>query len=440
MRPDVGGRRSAWAENSERLRRAATTEPGRLRIIGAVIASLVIVFGAVTAWQMTDRADAADDVLLKSQPLTSDAADIYRALAEANTAASSAFLAGGQETPQARTRYEDNIATAAKQLVTAAASAEPGSPSARAITTLNTALPVYKGLVERARTYNRMGFPVGGAYLRYANQKMQDEMLPAAQSLYDGENARLKSDYADAKAYPWAAIALGALALAVLAGAQLREYRRTNRLLNPGLVAASAAAAVVLLWLAAGHSVARVELNGSQKNGVRSLEALHNAHIAALKARGNENLTLVSRGAETVDGKDKYDEAYTREMANLVNDLARAGSYADDGQGEAPVEAANKSVAEWQTRHKAARAQDLNGDYEEALARVIGSTEPTSQSFDAVDKSLQSALTHEQAEFKEAARDGRSAFSGLPVGAGVLAVLGAAGAVLGIGRRLSEFR
>ncbi|MEX3099811.1 hypothetical protein DF268_18625 [Streptomyces sp. V2] len=440
----MGGRRTAWAENTERLRRAATTEPGRLRIIGAVLAVLVVAFGALTAWQMTDRSDAADGVLYKSQPLTRDAADIYRALAEANTAASSAFLAGGQETPQARRTYEDSIDAAARKLVTAANSAEQGSPSAQAITKLNTALPVYKGLVERARTYNRMGFPVGGAYLRYANQKMQDEMLTAAQSLYDQENARLDDDYDAAKPYPWAAITLGVLALAALAGTQVREYRRTNRVLSHGLVAAAGATTVVLLWLVVGHSVARAELTTSYDHGVRSLKVLHDARIAALKARGNENLTLISRGAETVkvgkDTKDKYDVEYGDEMGALVSGLTRAETLADDKSGRTPVTSARQSVNEWKSRHAEAREADENGNYEVALKQVVGSGETTDDSFGAVDKSLEQAISHEQLEFKQAARDGRGAFSGLPLGAGVLAVLAAAGAVLGIGRRLSEFR
>lgn len=171
-------RRTAFAEGVDRLRAAAVTEPGRLRIIGALLAALVVAFGAVTAWQMHERSAAADDVLHRSQPLTSDAADIYRSLAEANTAASSGFLAGGQETEESRDRYEKGIRTAAEGLVTAAANSDADSPSADVITRLNRLLPEYKGLIERARTYNRQGFPVGGAYLRYANEKMQQEMLP----------------------------------------------------------------------------------------------------------------------------------------------------------------------------------------------------------------------------------------------------------------------
>nr|WP_320782755.1 hypothetical protein [Streptomyces sp. CRN 30] len=440
----VPPRRTAFAEGVERLRDAAVTEPGRLRAIGALLALLVVAFGAVTAWQTTERASAADDVLHRSQPLTSDAAAVYRSLAEANTAASTGFLAGGQETEESREDYERGIRTAAEGLVTAAANSEPGSASAATIADLNRLLPEYKGLIERARTYNRQGFPVGGAYLRYANETMQTKMLPQAETLYLTENDRLNDDYGDAESRPWAAIALGVLALAVLAWAQHRSYRRTNRVLNHGLVAATAATGVVLIWLAVGHTVARSNLDGSYDHGVRSLNVLHEARLASLKARGNENLTLVARGAESKDvgGKsvDAYDFDYQANMRSLDKGLTAARRLADDTAGRAPVVAAAGNMAEWQKRHKAARAEDENGDYQRALELVIGGDGATAECFDGVDTRLAQALTHEEKEFERAAGDGLGALTGLPEGSAALAVLGAAGAVLGIGRRLSEYR
>ncbi|MBV7699265.1 hypothetical protein [Streptomyces sp. TRM70350] len=439
-------RRTAFAEGVDQLRAVATTEPGRLRIIGAVLALLVVAFGAVTAWQATDRAAAADDVLNNSQPLSSAAADIYRSLADANTAASSGFLAGGQETKASRERYEKDIRTAAEKLVLAANNSEPNSRSAETISKLNRLLPEYKGLIERARANNRQGYPLGGAYLRYANATMQTEMLPAAEDLYKTENERLRDDYAHATPYPWAAIALGVLALAALAWAQHRTYVRTNRVLNHGLVAATATTTVVLLWLVIGHSVARAGLNDSYDHGVRSLNVLHDARIASLKARGNENLTLVSRGAETVEVggefKDKFDVAYQASMKDLAAGLAAAEDLADDQAGEQPVRAAAASMDVWKERHQQARDADDAGDYQAALSKIIGSKddEPTGECFDNVDRSLETALKHETLEFEQAAGDGRDAMTGLPAGAAVLAVLGATGAVLGIGRRLSEYR
>lgn len=395
--PPTPPRRTAWAEGVDTLRTAATTEPGRLRIIGAVLALLVVAFGAVTAWQMTDRSAAADDVLNSSQPLSASAADIYRSLADANTAASSGFLAGGQETKASRTRYEADIRTAAEKLVTAAANSEPGSPSADTIAKLNKLLPEYKGLIERARANNRQGFPLGGAYLRYANATMQDKMLPAAKDLYTKENQRLEADYADATPYPWAAIGLGVLALGGLAWAQRRNYRRTNRVLNQGMAAATAASAVVLLWLVVGHSVARAGLNESYDHGVRSLNVLNDARLASLNARGNENLTLVSRGAETKELKDgtvvdAFDYDFQQEMDDLTKKLAAAAELADDKAGEEPVAAATGNMKEWKVRHAEARKADDGGDYQAALNKVIGSKsdEPTGECFDGVDKNLTS--------------------------------------------------
>ncbi|KPI18597.1 hypothetical protein OK074_7910 [Actinobacteria bacterium OK074] len=438
-------RRTAFAEGAAQLRAAAATEPGRLRTIGALLAALIIAFGAVTAWQTASRSSAADDVLHSSQPLSEGAAEIYSSLADANTAASSAFLAGGEEPKTTTERYENDIGKAAAKLVTAAASTDPGSPSAKTITQLNQLLPEYKGLVERARANNRLGYPVAGAYLRAANSMMQDEMLPAAKKLYTTENDRLRADYSDATPYPWFAIALGVLALAALAWAQRRHYLRTNRVLNRGLVAATTASAVVLLWLVTGHSFARVGLDASYDHGVRSLNVLNDARIASLNARGNENLTLVSRGAETkeVGGKDEdlYDYSFQQDMGTLDKGLAKAASLADDQAGTKPVQTATRSMRTWKTRHTAARKLDDDGEYDAALKAVIGTKKGTTgECFDLVDTNLNKALSHEQTEFKQSATDGRDALTGLPAGTATLAVLGAAGALLGVGRRLSEYR
>ncbi|MFE0086937.1 hypothetical protein [Streptomyces sp. NPDC058991] len=435
-------RRSARAETTARLRATATTEPGRLRIIGAVLAALVVAFGAVTALEIADRASSADAVVNRSQPLSADAASIYRSLADADTAAASGFLAGAQEPEAMRERYRADIASASRLLVKAAGNTDGSTDSRRWIATLNEQLPRYTGLVERARANNRQGLPLGGAYLRYANQLMTTELLPAAQKLYEEETARLDEDHDDARTWPFLSLGLGVVALGGLVWAQRRNYLRTNRVFNPGLLAATAASAVVLLWLGIGHAVARAGLDEARADGQESLKVLNDARISSLKARANENLTLVARGAVlTADGKsDKYESDYTAGMSSLTASLGRAGRLADDGAGRTPVADAVSAASEWRNRHKDAGETDRAGDYDGALAKVIGSEGSTGQCFDRVDAALEKALAHEQAEFTESAEGGRGALAGLPVGAAVLAVLAAAGAVLGIGRRLSEYR
>jgi hypothetical protein len=434
-------RRAAWTEARERLSAAATTEPGRLRIIGAALALLVVVFGAVTAWETSARFSAADNVVNRSQPLSADAANIYRSLADADTAAASGFLAGAQEPPAVQKRYRDDIETASRLLIKAATHTDSGSESGRQIATLNEELPRYTGLIERARANNRQGLPLGGAYLRYANQQMTNELLPAAEKLYAAETDRLARDNDAARMLPYVSLAIGVVALGALFWAQRRNYRRTNRVFNHGLLAATAAATVLLLWLAVGQMVARTELNNAQAHGQDSLKVLNDARINSLKARANENLTLVARGAVlTSDGKDKYETDYTSGMDKLSTALGEASKLADNSAGSRPVEEAEASVTEWRARHKSASGTDQAGDYKGALAKVIGTGETTGQSFDRVDKALATAIAQEQREFGDSASDGRGALTGLAIGAGVLALVAAVGAILGIGRRLSEYR
>ncbi|MFD5318658.1 hypothetical protein [Streptomyces sp. NPDC127098] len=437
-------RRRSWAEGAARLRAAARTEPGRLRIIGVVLAGLLLLFGAATFWQVADRYRATDTVLESSQPLSAGAAEIYRLLADANTAAATGFLAGADEDPAVRQRYEEDIANAAGRLADAAADTSESDEAQEYITLLNERLPVYTGLVETARANNRQGLPLGGAYLRYADEQMQQTLLVAAADLYVLETDRFQHDIAEARAWPWLALGAGGAALVVLAWAQRRHYLRTNRLLSPGLIAASAAATVLLLWLTGAHALARDALHEADRGAARSLSSLNGAWTEALRARGDENITLVARGAD-----DASEESFQARLEALLGrDPDRPGGLladaaeraAGDPAGEAPVERAIEASREWSARHADARELELAGDYDGAVHRVIGGRASTGEMFDRVNDSLADAVAHEQEQFGAAGGRGRDRLDGLAAGALVLTVLGVAGTALGIGRRLSEYR
>lgn len=439
-------RTSAWNEGVRRLRAAATTEPGRLRVIGAVLVLLILVFGAVTAWQSADRTSAADSVVEHSQPLSADAARVYRALADADTAASSGFLSGGDEPRAMRERYDRDVREASSLLASAAANSRGSQSAQRQITKLNRGLPVYTGLVESARANNRQGLPLGGAYLRYANEQMRGELLPAAELLYTAQSARLEKDYADATERPWLALAAGGIAIGVLVWAQRRDHRRTNRVFNIGLVGATAACLVTLLWLAGAHLLGKSALDESDRKGAQSLRVLNQAWIGSLQARGDENMTLAARGAGS-----SYEEKYRKQMDEVAGGgrgtgddaggfLGRASALADDPQGRRPVKEAEESVALWRDRHAKARALDDDGDHDAAVQMVIGGSGSTDETFERVDDSLRRATGHEQREFEAEAADGRGALGSVAGAAVVLGLLGAGAALAGIGRRLSEYR
>ncbi|MFI9362478.1 hypothetical protein ACIG5E_15710 [Kitasatospora sp. NPDC053057] len=434
-----------------RLAKATRTPPGRLRLAGVVLAVLTVAFGGLTAWQLETRASAADRVVSYSQPLSRDAAEIHRSLADAATTAASGFLLAGTEPKDVRARYEQDLAQAAKLVSQAAARTTSTSPAQASLSRLNQQLPVYAGLVESARADNRQGIPLGGAYLRYASEQMQTVLLPAAAELNTIENHELVVDYAAAQSTPWGAYVLAVLTLAALGWVQLTLFRRTNRVFNIGLLGATAAVLAGTLWLAVAGLTTGAALKKSDLEGAFPLQALNSARVDVLTARLAENLNLVARGS-TATYANQYADV-TKRLAGKADKSTpmrdRAGTLSN-ALILAPA-AARQSLATaadqydvWQDRYRAARTAEVdNADYQGALNATVSATDSTSTAdaaFNATDRALAQAADAEQARFTASAE---GTAGDLRLAAGAAAVLGlvaAAAALRGLGRRLAEYR
>ncbi|GAA2061689.1 hypothetical protein GCM10009801_04220 [Streptomyces albiaxialis] len=422
--------------------------PARLRLAGLVMTLVTVLFGAVLAASVHERQTAARNLAEQSAPLSADAAEIYRSLADADATAAAGFLRGVKASHADRVSYEANIRTASRLLSKAAARTGDSFAAQRQIAILNRELPDYNGLVAAARAANRENKPVGNSYMRYASEQMRSTMLPAAEDMYHAETRRMAAIRADTVEPPWAAYGAGLLALAVIGFCSYRLYLATNRLLNLGLVAAAGAVLGSLVWLTVSHTTARSSLEGSETRGSASVQILTEARIAGLKARGNENMALVARGegaahsqefdywAGAMDDKDKGQRL-----------MQRSEQQAEDKAGRRLVAEAWAELKDWKKQHDQARKQDDQGDYEAAVARTIGGKadgrtvrDTTERSFAAMDRKLAAAVAHERKQFQARVENGRGALTGLPVGGSVLCLLGVAGVVLGVGKRLSEYR
>ena len=422
------------------------TPPRRLWTTGSVLALLAVLFGALTVTQVVQSANAASSVVNHSQPLSDDAAQVFRSLADADTTAATGFLQAGDETAAVQKQYNDDITTASTLLAQAASSTSADDPGQHEIQQLNAQLPVYTGLVEDARSNDRQGLPLGGAYLRFASSQLQGKMLVEAQALYTAETARLHQDYDDAQALPWAAIGLGLVTLAALVWAQIRLFRQTNRVFNVGLSLATGAVAVALLWLVTAQSLSASDLRASDTRGAAPLQVLNEARIKALQCRGAENLNLVARGST-----EDYETAWSKDSAQLAGKngfLAQATAMTGtDPAAQQPIRAAATAFATWQQRHDKAKTANDDGDYTTAVDTTIGSVgktastaDTTSAAFSSLDSDLNSAIGQERANFRSLAASGRNDTALLAEGTGVLALLAAAGALLGINRRAAEYR
>jgi hypothetical protein len=338
-------------------------------------------------------------------------------LQDADATAASAFLSGGLEPAQLRERYEADIAQAQAALSVATAS----SPDLTA--TLAAQLPVYTGLIETARTNNRQGFPVGAAYLREASGLMRTQLLPAAQELYQAETTRVAAAQDEAR-FPVAELLV---ALAFVIGLVLTQRyltRKTNRLLNVGLLVATGAAVLSLLWVTTVSVLVMRDVADS-RTASEKVDVLAQARIATLTARGDETLTLVARGAGQA-----YEKNFVEVSERLEGQLDQAKRL-DDTEA---VDQAMRHFRQWQQVHQRIREADDAGQYNDAVALI------DNPFFDSLDQDLVRAIGESRQTFSDEVAVARASLAGTVVGVLVLAVISAAGSVMGLWQRLKEYR
>jgi hypothetical protein len=378
-------------------------------------------------------------VVAVSEPLSLDSQQLYRALSDADATEAAAFLSGGLEPLALRTRFEADITRAAQRLEAATAAAAQSTAGSR-LATLSAALPVYTGLVETARADNRLGLPLGAAYLREASGLMRAKLLPVARDLYAQENAQLAAADRQATAVPYAALAVAIMALLFLCGALWWLARRTKRIVNPGLLVATAAMVCALIWLISALVVARGQLTFARNQGSAPVEAMASADIAALQAHADESLTLIDRSGDDSFQQDfvSLEKRLGPGRGSLLTDAAIA---AQASRGARPAAAALRVASAWFTAHRRVRALDDGGSYPAAVRLALGSGSADSAVlFGRLDIDLTGAISADQASFRSAALAGQDALAGLEAGMVALSLLMAAGCIWGISRRLAEYR
>jgi hypothetical protein len=426
-------------------RRPAPPESDRLstpRLYWLVAVGLVVLAlaaGAAAVADVRQRSALLTDVSEVKAPISVDAQTLYRSLADADATAATAFLSTGGESSGLRIRYLDHIAQASAALTISLRDADD-SEAAR-LQVVAEQLPVYTGLVETARSNQRLGVPLGGAYLREASGLMQQTILPAAAGVFDSTHRRLVGEQERADGFPWLTAFFGLLLAGGLLGAQVLLAGRSRRTFNLGLVAASGITALALLWsvVALGASAGRLETG--RGSPAEQVSVLANAGRAALQARANESLTLVARG-----GGAAFETQFTAQMDELAGVDGRGGllatALAQAGAGDRVfIEQARAEADEWRTLHQEVRAADNGGDWNTAVELATATGDKALPAvFARLDEALTSALTAGNEQVDRQAGDAEGALTGLTAGlvlltAGLMAAVG-----LGFRPRIGEYR
>jgi hypothetical protein len=431
----------------QRLATRASTTPGRLILVMTALAVVAALAGLAAVVGAAQRAGDVEQVAAHSGPLTVQAQQLYRSLSDADATAAAAFLSSGEEPAELRARYQSDIAAASSALadVTEASTGTAGSAE---VDRIAQTLPVYTGLVETARTYNRLNLPVAGAYLREASGLMRERLLPAAQDLYRVDNERLATDRGAASALPWLSILLIVLLLAGLILVQRYLTRHTRRLINIGLASATAAGLVAVIWLMSSWLGVLTNLSAANRDGSAQVAVVVDARIAALQARADEALTLVARGSGA-DSEISFGDTMKRLSGEDGNGglLLQARSQATDPAVRGALVAATKAVSDWRAVHTKLHGLDQDGQYPQAVTLAIGDPaaadgDPASAAaaFNRVDQALADAIAHANATFDDRAGSADGATTAAAIGLAILIALSVGGLIVGLQQRIAEYR
>jgi len=419
------------------------TTPGLLRVLSVALIAVVAMMAVVDFRAAEARKNASDAVGVESEPLLVRAQAIYSALADADATATNTFLAGGLEPNDQRERYLADLRSASHDLTVATREIGGSGEAARSATLISRDLPLYGGSVEAARANNRQNLPVGAAYLRQASTLMQRDLLPAADRLYGVEARRLEDEYLSAGSGSdvAAVVAITLAALAVLVGTQLFLMRRTNRILNVPLVAASVLVVVLGASVVTSFLVEQHRLEAARHPASDLVGALSSARVLALRAESDDSLALVARGSG-----DQYRtdfDATVRKLggrSGMSGSLGAATTLARSSDTSDVVAQARKGYRDYLDVHGRINQLQDSGQFDEAVARATGRSDgdelPTLTRFD---KSLRQAISQSEAQFRSESSGARNVLRFLAIAVPVLAIACGALVLYGLQQRINEY-
>jgi len=413
------------------------TTPARLRTVSITLVVLTLLAGLLGGLAASQRQGASSSAWQDAEPLMITAQAIDTSLSDADTTAAASFFQGRLQPAALERRYQNDLTDASAYVSTAAREAGADPSVSASLRTLSTELPAYAGIVQEANANERQSFyPLAAAYLAEANNLMRTSILPAAAQLYGTEANRLTSEQ-DSAVSPWLAtlaiLALIALVVSlVLAQRWLRH--RFHRTWNVPLAAATVVVVVLAVWATAAFITQNSDVNGARANGSKPVSAFADARILALRARADDELTLLTR-----DSDPSYQQDYTRTHDALRGLLARSVSSGDAGSfARRQAVRAQSALAAYESVHKQIRFEDVDrGDLTSAVGLATQQLPSASSRLDGV---LSYGISGSQNTFVDSTSGAASDLDGLVLALAIGAILVSVLVLVGIQPRIEEYR
>ena len=419
------------------------TTPGRMSVFAVLALIAVLAGGIVASGTITQRQSHHETLLAEVEPVANASQTLYSSLTIADSAANTAFITGGIEPAELRDRYLQAIASSSAAIIAASQGLDrTDSESIDQLANINAQLATYTGLVETARTNNRVANPVGSAYLASASSLMQDTILPAAADLYDRQSTSVGESDREWSSPPWGSFFLLGLAITVLVVLQQWLWRLTGRRINPALALASLLmVATMLLTMIAGFLAANDNARGLSE-GAAPMNELTRQRINAQKVRAQETLNLVRR---TDPEGSAAERAATlggvRDTLTVYLGDDEPGGGADISLDEnGAVTAAIEFLDQWMAAQNRADSLYQQGDYQGAISISSGQEAGDSgAAFDEFDQSMQEAIEEARETLRTRIDKARRTSSAGPDLIMALSTLAAFAVVVGVAPRIREY-
>lgn len=418
------------------------TTPGRIALFAVLAIVATLVGGIVASSTITQRQTHHETLLAEVEPVANASQTLYSSLTIADSAANTAFITGGIEPAALRDRYLQAIATSSSSIIAASQGLDrTDTESVNQLAHINAQLTTYTGLVETARTNNRVANPVGSAYLASASSLMQDTILPAAADLYDRQSSSVGDSDHEWSSPPWGSFLLLILAIGILMLAQQWLWKLTARRINPGLALATGLViASLLITMIAGFLAANDNAKGLSE-GAAPMNELTRQRINAQKVRAQETLNLVRR--TDPEGSTAERAAVLGGVRNSLTvylDEEESGGNPISLDDEGAVTSAIESLDEWMAAQNRADSLYQQGDYQAAITISSGQDPGDSgAAFDEFDESMQDAIEEARETLRTRIDNARRTSSNGPDLIIALSALAAFSVVVGVAPRIREY-
>ena len=416
-----------------RRRRAAWTTPTRLglALLGTVLSLLLL--AAVSAATVQAESTAARQTSGAVEFRAVNVQELYYALADADAAAATGILDSPAPPARFTQRYQSDITQADDALAESSVDVA-GDPTASAqLEKIDEQLSVYTGLIGTAQANNRLGYPVGCAYLREASNLLEDTMLPEVNTVLADEISGRTASASDSGDQDIWALLAGLLVVVAVWRTWRLLAERTRRKVNLGLAAAVLLGAVLLGWTVLASAGAGNHMTAASTD-FRQVAAAQQARGDVARVSADEASSVVSEGADNGAAAALGQKALTDLDQNLGP--ATAEAYPVINTDTALLTKINGEVAAIQ---KDAGA----GNYGDATTAMVGSGSTAGGAqvdLDAMAAALTGSEQSAQSAYERDSSDAADEYVGGPWPIVAVGLLAAAAAALGINRRIAEYR